>query len=952
MTGIKAAKKSKKSKIRQEQIEITIKGARSNNLKNIDLTLPKNKLIVVTGLSGSGKSSLVMDTLYAEGQRRYVESLSSYARQFLMRMKKPEVDYIKGICPAIAIEQKVSSHNPRSTVGTMTEIYDYLRLMYSRIGQTISPISGKEVKKHTISDVVDFTLSHPEDSKIVLSAPLQKAYKDRILENELDFLLQKGFTRLIRDNEIQRVEDAMEDKSLPLKKKIMDIDSDLLRILVDRFVVKKGDDELKNRISDSVQACFYESEGECIVTVDGEKKFEFNNRFELDGQLFLEPTPQLFNFNNSYGACPKCEGYGRVIGIDEKKVIPNETLSIYEGAVACWSGEKSSRWLHRFIQNSHASDFPIHRPYHELSTKEVNLLWNGKKGVQGINDFFNELEKNLYKIQNRVLLARYRGKTSCPLCKGGRLRPEATYIKVANQSINDLIKLPIVELHKFFQTFKISSHQEKVAKRILYEIKNRLRIMTEMGLGYLSLNRLASSLSGGETQRINLTRTLGSNLTNSLYILDEPSVGLHPKDTDRLIEVLKSLRDLKNTVLVVEHEEKVIRNADYIVDMGPLAGIHGGEVVYQGNYKSFLSSKKSSLTKDYLVGKKKVSINEVKRKFTNKINITGARQHNLQNIDVSIPLNTITVISGVSGSGKTTLVKHILYPALRKEIGEAYMQSPGAHDTISGDISCIKIVEFINQKPIGKSSRSNPITYVKAYDSIRQLMSKQQLSKIKGYKPGHFSFNTEGGRCDTCKGDGTITVEMQFLADINLTCEDCRGKRFKQEVLDVEYKGHNIFDILELSIEEALTLFEEKKDIIQKIKPLFDVGLGYVKLGQASSTLSGGEAQRVKLASYLGKNTNNQSSIFFIFDEPTTGLHFHDVQKLLDAFNALVEKGHTVLVVEHNLDVIMAADWVIDLGPGGGKDGGQLIYAGKPEKLIGNKKSYTGQYLASDYLKN
>ncbi len=930
--------------VRKEQIEIYVKGARSNNLKNIDLRIPKNQLIVVTGLSGSGKSSLVMDTLYAEGQRRYVESLSSYARQFLMRMKKPEVDYIKGICPAIAIEQKVSTHNPRSTVGTMTEIYDYLRLLYARIGKTISPVSGKPVKKHSISDVVDFIMRQSEGAKVILSTPLQKNYPDRLLKQEFNYLLQKGFTRVIHQGAIVRIEDALETEVLPLKKKIKSINPDLIQILVDRFIVHREDDELPNRIADSVLSCFHESEGECLVAVD-KRSFYFNNRFELDGITFLIPTPQLFNFNNSFGACPKCEGYGRVMGIDEQKVIPDARKSIYEGAVACWSGEKSSRWLDRFIRNSHADEFPIHRPYLDLTDEEKDLLWNGATDVAGIYDFFSELEKNLYKIQNRVLLARYRGKTTCPVCKGGRLREEATYVKIVEKSLNELIALPIDELYDFFGQIELSDHDQVIAKRILYEIKTRLRIMTEMGLGYLSLNRLAATLSGGETQRINLTRTLGSNLTNSLYILDEPSVGLHPKDTHRLVEVLKSLRDLRNTVIVVEHEEQVIRNTDYIIDMGPRAGIHGGEVVYQGTFQEFMTSQVDSLTRSYLTGELQVSVEENKRNFTNKLLIQGARQHNLKNINVSIPLNTLTVISGVSGSGKTTLVKHILYPALKKHLGEAYASAPGIHSEISGDLSCIQVVEFINQNPIGKSSRSNPITYVKAYDSIRALMAKQQLSKIKGYKPGHFSFNTEGGRCEKCKGEGVITVEMQFLADIKLICEDCKGKRFKQEVLDVEFKGLNIFDILELSIEEALNVFKDKRDIIQKIKPLNDVGLGYVKLGQASSTLSGGEAQRVKLASYLGKGGTKNDSIFFIFDEPTTGLHFHDVQKLLDALNALVEKGHTVVVVEHNLDVIMAADWVVDLGPGGGKDGGQLVFEGRPENLVSNEDSYTGMYL-------
>ena len=943
MIKAKKAKNSTKSNGLVPLLDhIHIKGARSNNLKDIELKIPKNKLIVVTGLSGSGKSSLIMDTLYAEGQRRYVESLSSYARQFLNRMKKPDVDFIKGICPAIAIEQKVSTSNARSTVGSLTEIYDYLRLLYARIGKTYSPISNKLVKKHEVSDVVDFILKQKEGTKIQLLIPLQKKYKDRTLKQELEMLLQKGYTRVVIKKELLNIEDVLESKKLKLSTTI-EKSKTKISILIDRFVVNEDQDNI-NRISDSVLTGFGESEGDCIVDIIDGKQAAFNNRFELDGIVFLEPTHQLFNYNNPYGACPKCEGYGRVIGIDPKKVIPDETKSVYDGAVACWKGEKNGRLKDSFIDAAYHYDFPVHRAYNELSKEELELLWEGNEEIFGISDFFSELESKTYKIQNRVMLARYRGRTVCGQCKGGRLREEAGYIKVKDKSISELINIPIDELHDFFKNLKLSAHDKTIAKRILLEVDNRLNVMKDIGLGYLTLDRLSNTLSGGETQRINLTRTLGSNLTNSLYILDEPSIGLHPKDTMKLVSVLERLRDLGNTVVVVEHEEEVIKNADYIIDIGPNAGVYGGEVVYDGPISKFKKLKSGSLTSKYLTGKMEIATPKQRRKTINKINIKGAGQHNLKNIDVTIPLNSLTVLTGVSGSGKTSLVKHILYPVLKREIGETTTMRPGTHQSVTGDLSAITQVELVNQNPIGKSSRSNPVTYVKAYDSIRKIMTDQQLSKIRGYKPKHFSFNVEGGRCENCKGDGEITIEMQFLSDVKLICEDCNGQRFKPEILEVKYKDKNIYEVLQMEVSEAIEFFKDAPDIVNKLKPLDDVGLSYVKLGQPSSTLSGGEAQRVKLASFLGKERVSEQ-IFFIFDEPTTGLHFHDIQKLMDAINALVEQGHTVLIVEHNMEVIKCADWIIDLGPDGGKNGGYLIYEGTPEGLIKNKKSYTAGYL-------
>lgn len=923
---------------------IYIKGAKANNLKDVSLTIPKNQLVVVTGVSGSGKSSITMDTLFAEGQRRYVESLSSYARQFLMRMKKPEVDYIKGICPAIAIEQKVSTSNARSTVGTLTEIYDYLRILFARIGHTISPVSGQEVKKHEVSDVVDYIHRFEEGTKVQLFIPLPYKYKDRPVKQELELLLQKGYTRLQVDGGLQYVEEVMEAAPPYLSKKLGEIKDEGIRLLIDRFVVKKDDEENQKRIADSVQTAFYEAEGECTVEIMGKEEKDFNNRFELDGMTFIEPSPQLFNFNNPYGACPTCEGFSKVMGIDEDKVVPDPTKSVYEKAIACWRGEKYGRWLDRLLENAHEFDFPVHTPYQELTKAQKRLLWKGNKHFWGINDFFSELEEKMYKIQNRVMMARYRGKTKCPDCEGGRLRPEATYVKIDGSDITELVELPVDELLEFFQTLELGEYDQKVARRLLLEITNRLQFMCDVGLSYLTLSRISSTLSGGETQRINLTRTLGSNLTSSMYILDEPSVGLHPRDTNRLVRVLKSLRDLGNTVIVVEHEEDVIENADYLIDIGPAAGIHGGEVVFAGPYQDIYDEATESLTTKYMSGKMEITVPEFRRSSKNFLEVKGARQHNLKNIDIKLPLNTLSVVTGVSGSGKTTLVKQILYPALKKQLGESYAQSPGAFDKLSGSLSTITQIEMVNQKPIGKSSRSNPVTYVKAYDGIRKLMADQQLSKIRGFKPKHFSFNVDGGRCDTCKGEGEQVVEMQFLADVRLECEACGGKRFKQEVLDVEYQGKNIYDILDMTVEEALSFFEGQKDVVSKLQPLYDVGLGYVHLGQSSSTLSGGEAQRVKLASFLTQERKDEH-ILFIFDEPTTGLHFHDIRKLLDAMNALVENGHTVLIVEHNMEVIKSADWIIDLGPGGGKDGGHLVGQGTPEELAEVEGSYTGQFL-------
>ena len=929
---------------RQLREEIFIKGANSNNLNNVDLVIPKNKLVVVTGVSGSGKSSITMDTLYAEGQRRYVESLSSYARQFLMRMKKPEVDFIKGICPAIAIEQKVSTSNARSTVGTLTEIYDYFRLLFARVGRTYSPVSGVEVKRDAVSDVTDYITAQEEGQKVQLFIPLQQKYPDRAMETELKLLLQKGYTRLQWSGETVRVEDILDGDQKKYKSKVRDYADKDIRILIDRFVVYKDDEENTKRIADSVQTAFYEAGGECIIDFMGKEEKAFNNRFSADGMDFAEPTPQMFNFNNPYGACPTCEGFSKVMGIDEKKVIPDPSKSIYDGAIAAFSGDKASRWKTRLLEAAHTFGLDVHAPYKDLSKEQKRNIWRGKGRWKGIDGFFAQLREKTYKIQNRVMLARYRGRTTCPDCEGGRLRQEATYVKIAGKSIVDLTEMPIDELLQWFESVELNEHDRTIAKRLLLEITTRLRFMVNVGLSYLTINRLSNTLSGGETQRINLTRTLGSNLTASMYILDEPSIGLHPRDTGRLVTVLKDLRDLGNTVIVVEHEEDVIAAADYLIDIGPEAGVNGGHVVFAGPYADIYEEATESLTTRYMSGRMKIPVPEVRRKSANAIWVKGAKEHNLQDIDAKFPLNTLTVVTGVSGSGKTTLVKSILYPALKKHFGESYTQSPGLHRELTGDLDQLTQVEMINQNPIGKSSRSNPVTYVKAYDAIRNLMASQQLSRIRGYQAKHFSFNVDGGRCDTCKGEGEQVVEMQFLADVRLVCEECNGYKFKREILDVRYNGKNIYEILELSIEEALDFFKDRKDIVKKIRPLFDVGLGYVQLGQASSTLSGGEAQRVKLASFLTKE-NTKEKMFFIFDEPTTGLHFHDIRKLLDALNALVEKGHTVLVVEHNMEVIKSADWVIDLGPGGGRHGGNLVFQGTPEALAEVEGSHTGTFL-------
>lgn len=931
---------------------IHIKGARANNLKNVDLTIPKNQLVVITGVSGSGKSSITMDTLYAEGQRRYVESLSSYARQFLMRMKKPDVDYIRGICPAIAIEQKTATANARSTVGTLTEIYDYLRLLYARAGRTYSPKSGNEVKRHSVSDVVDYISKLPQGTKLQLFGPIPADYGDRTLQQQLELLQQKGYTRIQVDEELLQIADYLESGSSELSKPLNElaIEEEVL-LLIDRFIVDAEDEDNQKRIADSVNTAFVECSGEAILIPIGQEDNKeipswkaFNNRFELDDISFLDPSPDLFNFNNPFGACPVCEGFSKTMGIDENKVIPNPSLSVYDGAVAPWSGETYSQWQRDFIRAANQIDFPVHTPYEDLTTEQRNVLWDGTRLVAGIHDFFEELKRKTYKIQNRVMLARYRGRTTCHSCKGGRLRPEANYVKIAGKPITALIDLPIDELLAYFENLELNDHDATIAKRLLIEIRTRLANMCDLGLSYLTLNRLSAGLSGGESQRINLTRTLGSNLTASIYILDEPSVGLHPRDTERLVKVMRRLRDLGNTVLVVEHEEGIIAAADYLIDIGPRAGRFGGEVVFAGPYEDIYTEATESLTTKYMSGRMSIPVPEQRRRLVDWIEVKGARLHNLKKIDVRLPLNSLTVISGVSGSGKTSLVKGILYPALRRKLGEGSATAPGPHSGLAGDLNRIDRIEMVNQSPIGRSSRSNPVTYVKAYDAIRTLMANQQLSKIRGYTAGYFSFNVDGGRCDTCKGEGEQVVEMQFLADVALVCEECNGARFKKELLDVTYNDKNISEILDLSVDEAIDFFAETKDVARRLQPLQDVGLGYITLGQSSSTLSGGEAQRVKLASFL-QAKNSKDHIFFIFDEPTTGLHFHDVAILLKALNALVEQGHTVLIVEHNIDVIRSADYLIDLGPEGGKDGGYILFQGRPEDLKSVEESFTGKYI-------
>ncbi|WP_212000124.1 excinuclease ABC subunit UvrA [Chitinophaga sp. HK235] len=919
------------------QDNIFIKGARVHNLKNVSVSIPRNKMVVVTGVSGSGKSSLTMDTLYAEGQRRYAESLSAYARQFLMRMNKPDVDYIKGICPAIAIEQKVITRTPRSTVGSMTEIYDYLRLLFGRIGKTYSPVSGQLVKKHEVSDVVDFITTLKHGSKVLLLAPFRRHAK-RDVKEELNILMQKGFSRLYspaaEGNGLLRIEELIEQK-----KPAVPADA---WVLIDRLVTKDFEEDDKHRIADSVQTAFYESEGDCYVEVDGNNITHFANRFELDGIQFEEPVPNLFSFNNPYGACPTCEGFGQVLGIDADLVMPDKRLSVFEGAIAPWRGEKMGEYKEALVKVARKFNFPIHKPIADLTNEQVQLLWTGNEHFYGLNEFFKMVEQNLYKVQYRVLQARYRGRTICPDCGGGRLRKEALYIKVGGDNIAQLVDMPVADLKTWFDNLELNEYDQQVAKRILFEINHRLKTLLDVGLGYLTLNRVANTLSGGESQRIQLTRTLGSNLTNSMYILDEPSIGLHARDTHRLINVLKELRDLGNTVVIVEHDEQIMEEADYIIDMGPLASHLGGEVIFAGTYQEILTDPQS-LTGKYLGGTLRIDPPQKLRKWKKAITLEGCRQHNLKDITVDFPLEVFTVVTGVSGSGKTTLVKQILYPALMKLKGE-FAERVGYHKVMKGAVDDITQIEMVDQNPIGKSSRSNPVTYIKAYDEIRDLFSKQPLSKMRGFQPKHFSFNVDGGRCDACKGEGEVVVEMQFLADVHLLCESCGGKKFKDEVLEVTYKNKNIYEILELSVDEALEFFKDEKDVCNKIKPLSDVGLGYIKLGQSSDTLSGGEAQRVKLASFLGKG-KAQGKILFIFDEPTTGLHFHDIKKLLNSFNALIDQGHTVLVIEHNLDVIRSADWVIDLGPEGGAGGGNLLYTGVPEGLKKVKESYTGKFI-------
>jgi len=912
---------------------ILIKGAGLHNLKDLNAVIPRNRLVVITGLSGSGKSSLAFDTLYAEGQRRYVESLSSYARQFLGRLNKPKVEYIKGIAPAIAIEQKVNSTNPRSTVGTTTEIYDYLKLFFARVGRTYSPISGNEVKKDTVTDVVNYVKAQEDGTKLLLLTRLIVKGK-REIQDQLDVLLQQGYTRIKINDSVERIEGL----DYSFKK------SDQVSIVIDR-IIKRDNEDFYNRLADAIDTAFFEGKGICSIEhMDGSSTREFSNKFELDGIEFLEPNPHLFSFNNPYGACPSCEGYGDVIGIDEELVIPNTALSIYESAIFPWRGDNMSWYKDQLIKNASKFDFPIHRPWFELTDEQKDLVWTGNKHFEGINDFFAELEAKAYKIQNRVMLSRYRGKTKCSACLGKRLRKEAGYVKVAGVSISDLVNQPIKDLKAFFDSIELSQNEIDIAKRLLAEIQSRLNFLSDVGLNYLTLNRKSNSLSGGESQRINLATSLGSSLVGSMYILDEPSIGLHPRDTARLIKVLKNLRDLGNTVIVVEHDEEIMQAADMIIDIGPEAGTHGGEVVAAGTLKEILKS--SSLTARYLSGILEIPLPRKRRTYKHYVDIIGARQNNLKNIDVRFPLGVLTMVTGVSGSGKSTLVKQILYPAILKKLG-GYGKKAGQFTDIEGKFENIKTVEFVDQNPIGRSSRSNPVTYIKAYDDIRNLYATQKVAKIRNYKPKHFSFNVEGGRCETCKGDGEVTIEMQFMADVTLTCETCNGKRFKKDVLEIEFNGKNIDDLLNMTIDDAIDFFNkaEISKITRKLQPLQDVGLGYVTLGQSSSTLSGGEAQRIKLASFLVKGTTADKTLF-IFDEPTTGLHFHDVNKLLDSFNALIEKGHSVIVIEHNMDLIKCADYVIDLGPDGGIDGGYLTAAGTPEEVIKIKDSITAPYIA------
>lgn len=935
---------TKKEQENKGRDAIEVVGARVHNLKNVSVTFPRNQFIVVTGVSGSGKSSLTIDTLFAEGQRRYAESLSSYARQFMSRMGKPDVDYIKGLCPAIAIEQKVTTRTPRSTVGSMTEIYEYMRVLFARIGKTYSPISGKEVKKQDVQDVLSFMQKGKQGDKMVLLV-LFKQHAKRDIQEELNILMQKGFARIyVRAPKtapvLLRIEDALNWTKKEVQQNFKDKE---IYILIDRVVVKTFEEDDIHRLTDSIGTAFYEGEGIVLVEQNESNLVSFNNKFTLDGIEFDEPSPNLFSFNNPFGACPTCEGYSQVLGIDANLVIPNPHLSVYDGAVAPWKGEKLSWWKDQFVKEAGKEGFPIHQPIHKLTKAQLQQLWKGVGKAYGIDDFFKDVEAHLYKVQFRVLLSRYRGRTDCPDCLGYRLRKEALYVKIADQHIGQLCAMPVKDLQIWFNELKLSPTDMVIAKRVLMEIEQRIQTLMDVGLGYLTLSRLANSLSGGESQRIQLTRCLGSNLTNSLYILDEPSIGLHSRDTERLIKVLQNLRDLGNTVVVVEHDEQIMREADHIIDMGPLAAHLGGEVVAAGNAKQLMKDK-NSLTGKYLSGALSIPIPTKTRSAKHTIQLEGAFLHNLKNIDVQFPLQCLTVVSGVSGSGKTTLVKQVLYNALL-DAKQLPTEMKGGFSAIKGDLHLFDQIEMVDQNPIGKSSRSNPVTYIKAYDAIRDIYSKQALSKIRGFLPKHFSFNVDGGRCDTCKGEGEQLVEMQFLADVHLVCEDCGGKRFKEAVLEVQYKGKNIHDVLEMSVDEAIDFFAEEKNIVLAISPLQEVGLGYVKLGQSSSTLSGGEAQRVKLASFLGKGKAS-SKMLFIFDEPTTGLHFHDIHKLLKAFNALIDQGHSLIVVEHNTDIIKCADWVIDMGPEAGVNGGTVVYAGLPSGLAKSKASQTGKYLS------
>ena len=914
--------------------EILIKGAKLHNLKDITVGIPRNQLVVITGLSGSGKSSLAFDTLYAEGQRRYVESLSSYARQFLGRLDKPKVDNIIGIAPAIAIEQKVNTSNPRSTVGTSTEIYDYLKLLFARIGKTYSPISGNEVKKHTVTDVVEAALAYPDGTKLLLLAPISIP-KDRTVEQVLKLLLQQGYARILHQGEVIR----LEEDNLPKK-------LGKFQLVVDRIIVQHNED-FQHRLADAVETAFFEGKGECMLQeVESEVLKHFSNRFEMDGITFLEPNVHLFSFNNPYGACPECDGYGDTIGLDEDLIVPNTGLSVYENAIYPWRGETMSWFRDQLVNNAYKFDFPIHKPWYELSAEQRQLVWDGNKYFTGLTDFFKELEEKSYKIQNRVLLARYRGKTRCHSCHGRRLRKEANYVKIQGKSISDLVEISIEKLQAFFRELTLSPYEQEVAKRLLIEINSRLQFLSDVGLGYLTLNRKSNTLSGGESQRINLATSLGSSLVGSMYILDEPSIGLHPRDTHRLIKVLKSLRDLGNTVIVVEHDADIMKAADYIIDIGPEAGTHGGEVVAAGTYEQLL--KADTLTGKYLSGRLSIEPPKKRRTSPHYISLIGCRENNLKNIDVSFPLDMLTVVTGVSGSGKSTLIKKLLYPAMQKELN-ASNEKIGQFTRIEGKYKQLQSVEFVDQNPIGKSSRSNPITYLKVYDDIRNLYANQKLAKMRNFSAKHFSFNVDGGRCEVCKGEGEVTIEMQFMADVHLTCEACGGKRFKKEVLEITYEGKNIDDLLNTTIDDAVAFFATHKQtkIAEKLKPLQDVGLGYVTLGQSSSTLSGGEAQRIKLASFLSKSESKEK-VLFIFDEPTTGLHFHDIRKLLDSLQALIEKGHSVIVIEHNLEMIKCADYVIDLGLEGGEKGGSIIAKGTPEEIAKCKESYTGSALAND----